>query len=125
MMDLLYELLVDSSPIYVYIGIIVSAVCVYQLLRFRHAGIRTENYSYLRAVHAQEAVQSAHLAAKDMQFDRYTWIAHKTKRIETPDDDGDHSTFSFLYRYHILRGGPIWLNLHSPIPERINIFLPA
>lgn len=93
MMDLLYEVLADSSPFYVYIGIMVSAVCTYKLLTTGLQGTEPENYSYLRACHANEAARSARCAAKNRPAGMQTWLIKITKRIEGPDDDGDHPSF--------------------------------
>jgi len=120
-MDLLYEVLTDSSPIYAYIGIIVSVYCAYHLIHFHMGSLQHSNNDYLQACHASEAQLRMHHAVPTMRLSIQNWLTWNNQRIETLDDDGELPA-SLLYAtdYCTQQGGKKW-TLHSLSLKNINI----
>ncbi|GAA0594621.1 hypothetical protein GCM10009001_08430 [Virgibacillus siamensis] len=110
--ELLYDVVGEISPIYFYLSIIFTLVCSYRIMNMNihHPIIR--NHDYAKECHAIYIKLLPINVTIGQIVEIHNWITHTTKRIDTPDDDSDHHSFSLQKK--LLRGGQIWgKNLYS------------
>ncbi|WP_249870665.1 hypothetical protein [Oceanobacillus saliphilus] len=111
--ELLSEFLNEFSPIYIYLSLLIS------VLHFEFGQLNEQNRLFKNDWYAQKSntLQFQMTSFPEMNVAAITirnWIANKTKRIETPDDDKEDSSFSIFYSTKN-RGGQKWKqHLYSP-----------
>ncbi|MCM3400359.1 hypothetical protein [Oceanobacillus profundus] len=106
LVELLSELFNEFSPIYFYIGLLLSIIP----LRIYNQPNTYQTDVYLRRSHA---LQFQLLSLPDLTataLDIRNWITNRTKRIEVPDDNEEDSSSLVFYRYKNL-GGLKWKQL--------------
>ena len=103
--ELLYELLADTSPFYFYFSIFLSVIGTIKITQFGshkfvgHAHVHTKNSHSIQ-------IQSAPIRESNGETtDIIDWIVKKAKRIDAPDDDNDDHAFSFFKTMMKKRGG--------------------
>jgi|SRR5699024_655455 len=105
------DMLSNSSPLYMYIGILWSMVGAIQLINMDMGKFR----KYHHRLHIRQAytfrveralIQEPIVINKDIR----AWLTHKMKRMESPDDDNDEDSFSFFDEIKEIRGGKHWIN---------------
>ncbi|MBP2076826.1 hypothetical protein [Oceanobacillus polygoni] len=104
--ELLSELLNEFSPIYFYIGLLLSIIPI----RIYNHPNTYQTDMYIRRSHA---LQFQLLSVPELTatvLDIRSWITNKTKRIEIPDDNEEDSFSLGFYRYKN-RGGQKWNQL--------------
>ncbi|WP_174616025.1 hypothetical protein [Virgibacillus ihumii] len=101
--ELLYDVVGEISPIYIYLSIILSLVCSFRIMNvsMQHSIIR--NHDYTKECHATHIKLLPVNEPIGQVTEIYNWITHRTKRIDAPDDDSDHHSFSLHKKF--LRGG--------------------
>ncbi|GAB4071887.1 hypothetical protein GCM10028778_00170 [Barrientosiimonas marina] len=103
--ELLYELFVDTSPVYLYVSVFLSVIGTINLAQLdlhqnhelAHVATRKSHAIRIQAAPVQESIGES-TAIMD-------WIVQKAKRIDAPDDDTDDHTFSFFKTITKKRGG--------------------
>lgn len=105
MVELLNGLANDISPIYLYVSILLTIVCSYQLLSISLKGNAGNNNVYIREYHAIKVRLLPMQELFGEIIGIHDWITKKTKRKAGPDDDTDHPSFSFLSIFLHNRGG--------------------
>ncbi|GGA89318.1 hypothetical protein [Ornithinibacillus halotolerans] len=104
LLDLIFELLSDFSPMYIYLSTILSVFYVIRLLPNQYtiysrnqlalSDLQVQNYSEPNADQVIEMIE------------KRNWLAIITKRIEVPDDDDDeHVSFLTLFKLIKNQGG--------------------
>ncbi|SDQ76654.1 hypothetical protein [Virgibacillus salinus] len=104
LLELLYELLGEMSPMYFYLGIVFSIICS---SRFMYKGFHNSlmnNYVYTRKRHALHFKLLPKQEQLGAIIEVRNWITHTTKRIDAPDDDTDNQSFS-ITNINKKRGG--------------------
>ncbi|WLV25465.1 hypothetical protein QR721_04440 [Aciduricibacillus chroicocephali] len=93
-MDLLLEMLADSHPLYLYIGMFITVYCSCQLfqLRFGKLALHSNN-DYWRSIHTHEAMMNRDDYVFPSIEALHGWIVLKMKRTDGPDDDSEPSFF--------------------------------
>lgn len=116
-MNILIELLngfaSDISPIYVYVSILLTIFCSYQLISFGLKDSVKKNNMFIRDYHAIQVRLLPLQASFCENTDIRDWITKKTKRMASPDDDTDHTSFSFFNNVFKLRGGQLCKIIYS------------
>lgn len=117
MLDLINQLTGDIAPISIYLSIILTMMCTYHGIAFTLGHISHQNERLTREWHAARFRLLPNDAEIPVNNDIQNWIATKTKRIETPDDDDtDSYSFSIFISKFYYRGGKEWKNhLYSPV----------
>ncbi|WP_164669873.1 hypothetical protein [Virgibacillus doumboii] len=111
--ELLYELLGEMSPMYFYLGFALSVMYSIRVLNVDMNNTFMSSHDYAKECHALSFRQLPDQEPLGEIDDIHNWITHTTKRIDAPDDDTDNHSFSFTNNT-ILRGGPQWTkNLYS------------
>ncbi|MFC4558986.1 hypothetical protein ACFO3D_12360 [Virgibacillus kekensis] len=104
LIELLYELIGEASPMSLYLGIALSLIGHQQLMNIGQLETGLSQYDYIHELHNHYYnLQPRHESTIPVR-DIYNWITHTTKRIDSPDDDSDNHSFSFPYNQH-KRGG--------------------
>lgn len=118
--DLISELINNTSPFYLYVGLLWSMVGALQLINMDMHEFRKHHYLYVKNVNTIQ-VDTALIQEPVVRNDAViTWLTHKTKRIETPDDDSDDDSSSISKPIIKIRGGLFWKNkLYSRPLENI------
>ncbi|MBU5467572.1 hypothetical protein KQI49_12155 [Virgibacillus sp. MSJ-26] len=118
--DLLSELINNTSPFYLYVGLLWSMVGALQLINMDMHKFRKNHYLYVKNVNTFQ-VDTTLIQEPMVGNDAViTWLTHKTKRIETPDDDSDVDSSSISKQIIKIRGGLFWKNkLYSRPLENI------
>src|SRR5699024_7700741 len=118
--ELLYELLADTSPFYFYFSIFLAVIGTIKITQFGlhkfvgHAHVHTKKSHsiQIQAAPIQESIGEA--------TDIMDWIVQIAKRIDAPDDDNDDYVFSFFSTMMKQRGGIRWNeHLYSHLQENI------
>lgn len=103
LLDLIFELLSDFSPMYIYLSTILSVFYVIRLLPNQYtfysrnqlalSDLQVQKYSELNADQVIEMIE------------KRNWLAIITKRIEVPDDDEEYVSFLTLFKLIKNQGG--------------------
>lgn len=96
LIELLYELLGEMSPMYLYLGIVFSIICSSHLMYAGFHNTMMNNYVYTRKCHALHFKLLPKQEQAGAVIEVRNWITHTTKRIDAPDDDTDNQPFSFI-----------------------------
>jgi len=108
-LELLSELLNEFSPMYFYLGILLSII-QFEHIQFDYQKHIYQNDVFIRKSHALQFQLLILPEAPSVTVQKRNWLAHKTKRIEAPDDDKEDSSFS-IFNKKINRGGQKWRQL--------------
>ncbi|WP_010531395.1 hypothetical protein [Lentibacillus jeotgali] len=121
--ELLYELLAETSPFYFYFSVFLSVIGSIKITQLGlnkfvgHAYVHTKNSHSVK-------IQSAPIQESIGEVtDVMVWIVQKAKRIDAPDDDNDDHACSFFSTMMKKRGGIRW-NKHLYSHSRRNLALP-
>ncbi|HLR52207.1 MAG TPA: hypothetical protein VK072_04955 [Candidatus Avamphibacillus sp.] len=102
------DILSNSSPLYMYIGILWSMVGAVQLINMDMGRFRKYHRLHIRQTYTfrveRALIQEPIVINKDIR----SWLIHKMKRIESPDDDRDDDSFSSFNQIKEIRGGKLW-----------------
>lgn len=112
MFELFNGLMLDISPIYLYISIIVAVVSTYQLVQQNPRRFQLNNDNYLLNVHATEANLLPIQKNNITPFEEMNWILLKYTLSMNADDDTDLAPLH-LIKQLLLRGGKSWNSLYS------------
>lgn len=105
--ELLYELLGEVSPMYFYLGVVLSVIFSYRLMQIDMSNTLMKNHDYIKESHALHFKLLPKQEPLGEAEEIHDWIVHTTKRIDAPDDDTDNQSFSFI-KSMIKRGGQQW-----------------
>lgn len=105
--ELIYELLGEISPMSFYLGLVLSIICSYRLMNVNMHHTITRNHDYTKECHAIHFKQLPKHEPLGEIREVHNWITHTTKRIDAPDDDTDNRSFSFK-KTPTIRGGQQW-----------------
>ncbi|WP_188456341.1 hypothetical protein [Virgibacillus oceani] len=105
MIELLYDLLGEISPLYFYISIVLSMICAYRFFNMDMHNTLMDNNIYTRESHASKIQLLPKREPIGEIPEIHKWITNTTKRIDAPDDDSDNDSFSFINKEKINRGG--------------------
>lgn len=105
MFEFINGVYLDAIPIYLYISIIISVFCTYQLFHIQINHSRRNHHFYLLHVHANEAnllpEQKINLTIPEIK----AWIHRKYTQCMNETDDSDSNTSRYIKDLSILRGG--------------------
>ncbi|SFB28879.1 hypothetical protein SAMN04488072_11359 [Lentibacillus halodurans] len=119
LIELLYDLFAGISPMYVYLGIVLSIICTFRLMHINLNNSTLRNQEYIKEYHALQFKLMPMCETLGDSRDIHDWITHTTKRMDAPDDDSDCHSFS-LTQTRLKRGGQQWSkNLYSLFWENI------
>lgn len=114
--DVLSEMINNASPFYFYVGLLWSMVGALQLINMDMQNFRRNHYFHVKNVYTFQ-VDSALIQEPSIRNQAViTWLTHKTKRIEAPDDDSDDASFSISKQIKEIRGGLYWKNKVYSLP---------
>ncbi|GGJ81918.1 hypothetical protein GCM10007063_00420 [Lentibacillus kapialis] len=122
--ELLYELLADTSPFYFYFGIFLTLMGTIKITRFGLHKFVGHAYMYTKNSHSIQILSVPIRESIGAATDILVWIAQKAKRIDAPDDDNDHRASFFLSKLMKKQGGIRWIE-HLYSHSRRNIALSA
>ncbi|MBD1221015.1 hypothetical protein GLV94_16775 [Virgibacillus halodenitrificans] len=113
MFELINDLFLDASPIYMYVSIFVTVFSTYQLLHSNTRYWRVDNNVYTLQLHAKEAIilpaQKINLTTEEDK----NWIYRKYVRCAHQDDESEPASPRSFKPRQQLRGGFLWDNLYS------------
>lgn len=121
MMDMLYELFTEISPMYLYVSTIFSIVYAFKTIDWNINLWREHNELYLKDLHTKQAGSQPLEMTISSILETKIWLIHKMRRIDAPDDDAEIHTFSEMFKHLTTRGGQQWKNLYSLSLKNINI----
>lgn len=107
-LDVINDLLINSSIFYIYFGFLFMTFGISQLLiiQQRFQGIH-ENYSLDEIKHLDIHVN--HFEKPLVSHERFIlWFVKSFQRIKKPDDDEDESNPYFYHKLLQIRGGQTW-----------------
>ncbi|TFJ91898.1 hypothetical protein [Lentibacillus salicampi] len=107
--ELLYELFTETSPFYLYLSMVLSAMAAIKLIQFDHLHEFTgHGHVYKRKTHAIQIHSAPIQEPIGEATEIMDWIVKMAKRIDAPDDDKDDHAFSFFKPMMKKRGGQLW-----------------
>lgn len=116
MIEFINGVYLDAIPIYLYISIIISVFCTYQLFHIQVTHRHHNHHFYLLHVHANEASvlpeQKMNLTIPKTK----AWIHRKYTQCMNETDESDSNTSRFSKALSRLRGGhygTICIHLYS------------
>lgn len=118
--DVLSEMINSTSPLYFYVGFLWSMVGAFQLINMDMHQFRKHHHLHVKNIYTFQVdmalIQEPTVKNRAVK----TWLTHKMKRIEAPDDDSDDPSFSIFQQIKEIRGGLLWKNkLYSHPLENI------
>ncbi|MEF2292762.1 hypothetical protein [Virgibacillus dokdonensis] len=105
MIDLLNELMNDASPVYFYLSILFTLSSAYSFTAIQPRHIMESRYLQIREYHNERYRLLPIQELFGMCDEIFQWVVKKANRITSPDDDADHSFFSFKGQNVLQRGG--------------------
>ena len=107
--EILSDMINNTSPLYMYVGVLWSAVAALQLINMNLHTFSRDHHIYIR--HSYNFEVDSALVKKPIvkNMDIKTWLIQKLKRIDAPDDDSDVPYFSDLNQITQIRGGQFWI----------------
>ncbi|ALX49628.1 hypothetical protein [Lentibacillus amyloliquefaciens] len=118
--ELLYELLADTSPFYFYFSIVMSVIGTIKITQFNLYKFIGHTHVHTKHSHSIEIQSAPNQESIGETTDVMDWIVQKAKRVDAPDDDTDHHAFSFFNVIMKKRGGHRWNeNLYSLLRTNI------
>lgn len=98
-MDLLLEMLADSHPLYLYVGMFITFYCTCQLFQLRFGKLALySNNDYWRSMHTHEARMNEYDFVYPSIEALHGWIVWIMKRTDVSDDDGEPSSLLKQYQ---------------------------
>ncbi|WP_208585823.1 hypothetical protein [Gracilibacillus suaedae] len=110
--EIIGELISDLHPMYIYLSFYITLIGSYGLLHITHYQLKSHekiinnNYYSIQLQLQQKALIIG------QWIDILSWLTNKIKRKESPDDDEDNHSFSFVQTISLKRGGQT-CNLYS------------
>jgi len=109
--DIISDLVNNTSPLYLYVGLLWSMMGAFQLINMDMNQFRKHHHFHIKRVYTFQ-VDTALIEKPDVKNRSFkTWLTHKKKRIEAPDDDSDDDSFSIFQQIKEIRGGLFCKNI--------------
>lgn len=97
-----------------YVGVLWSMVGALQLINMDMDRFKKHQHLYVKHTYRFQASTALIQEPIVIDMDIKTWLIHKMKRLESPDDDSDDDSFSLFNHNQEIRGGKHWtINLYS------------
>lgn len=114
MLELTNQLLIDMTPIYIYVSFFLSMMYVYHGFALS-TGMRQQQEMLMQKWHAAEFSLLPDTGQLVVHMEIRNWINGKKKRLDAPDDDTDGDSFSEFLTTNKILGGLQWKeSLYSP-----------
>lgn len=118
-LELMNDLLINSSMFYVYFGMIIATIGISQLLLMQYHGLNSRRSVLTEQVNIP--ISSSHEQLFHVFNEPFiVWFGKSCKRMFTTDDDLEDNNSSYFIRTHKIRGGQLWTKT-SYAPPFVNI----
>lgn len=107
-LELMSDLFNDMSPFYMYVGVLWSVIGAIRLINMDMGHFTKQHRFYVRHTYHLQNKKALMKEPLVMSMDMLTWLVHKMKQREVPDEDNDEPSSNFFIPKQKIRGGINW-----------------